>query len=167
MPDRYGATTVRLGILNAVKALYVAAVNNEEPPEGKVHYGVEFSVVEIGPLGDPDTRKLNAIGIVAGEERKSNLFPLKTVQLPLAIEFRITANKGDPSAAVLAERMLGVVQQIMYDGGDLGSRVVQADEVGNEVDLYTYADRTIEGVVRFMLQYRHHTQDVYSPHPSA
>lgn len=166
MPDLFGTDSVRLDILKYIKGLYEAATDQDPPASGKKYYGLKFSIVEIGPLGDPDARKRSAIGIVAGPERKSDLFPLKTSMFEVAVEFRITVNRDDDQPGILAERMLGVVQQIVYDDDTLGGKVIKVDETGNEVDLMTYADRTVEGVVRFNVHYRHTFANVFDTTPT-
>lgn len=158
--------TVRLGILRHIKTLYEAATDQETPPSGQKYYGVRFSKVEIGPLGDVDQTKRFTVGIVAGEERKSDLFPLKTSMFDVSIEFRMTINKGDAAPGIAAEELLGQVQQVIYDDPTLGGRVLKADETANEIDLVMYTDRTVTGMVKFTIHYRHRHDNVYDPNPS-
>lgn len=168
MTDKlFSSDSVRLGILRYIKTLYEAATDQTPAPSGKVYYGVTFSTVKIGPLSDPDARKLNAIGIHVDPETKIDLFPLKQSTLPINIEFRWTANRDDPDdPGVMAEKMLAVVQQVIYDDQSLGGLVIMANEESNEVDLVTYADRTVQGVVKFNVLYRHSTINVYDPNPT-
>jgi len=157
--------TLRLQILQHIKGLYQAATDNIDPPAGKRHYGLEFSVVGLGPLSDADNRKRFSVGIIPGHELKSDLFPLKTSMFEVTIEFRVTVNKDDGEPMVLAERVLGVVQQIMYDDQTLGGLVIKHDEIGNEQDMFTYNDRAISGMVQFRVHYRHGTNTVYDGMP--
>lgn len=157
--------THRLKIIRYVKALYEAAVDNPTPPSGKVHYGAAFSTVALGPLGDTDNRKRFVVGLVPGPERKSDLYPLKTAMFDLTIEFRATKNKDDEEPLILAEQLLGVVQQIMYDDEDLGELCIKHDEIGNEQDMFTHQDRSIQGMVQFRIHYRHSGNSVYTTTP--
>lgn len=166
MPDLFSGTTVRLGILQYVKALYEASTAITPAPTGKKYYGIDFSLVEIGPLSQADGRRRSAIGVNIHEEKKTPLFPLTVAELTFQIEFRYTVNSTDESVGLLSERLLGVVQQIMLDDRTLGGKVILMDEVDSTIDLMTYADRTIEGYVRFTVQYRHANRDVYNPDPT-
>jgi hypothetical protein len=154
--------TVRLSILRYVQALYQAATEVNPAPGGKRFYGLHFTVAEIGPLGDPDSRKQYVVGIVPGKEQKSDLFPLRTAMFPIRVEFRGTHNANDDKPGVFVENLLGVVQQVIYDDDTLGGLVLSALETENEIDMQTYADRTVQGVVTFMVHYRHTTQSVYT-----
>ncbi len=158
-------TTLRLEILEYIRGLYQAAVDNETPPTGYKHYGMQFSVVALGPLSREDNRKRFSVGIVPGRELKSDLFPLKTSMFDVTIEFRVTVNKDDEEPMVLAERVLGVVQQIMYDDENFGGLIIKHDEVGNEQDMFTYNDKAISGMVQFRIHYRHGNNTVYDGMP--
>lgn len=157
--------TLRLNILLKIKEIYEAVIDNPSPPPGRVNYGMEFSVVGLGPLSAADHRKRFAVGIIPGPELKSDLFPLKTAMLTVTLEFRVTINKDDGIPLVLAERVLGVVQQVMYDNPDLGGLIIKHDEIGNEQDMFTYNDKAIEGMVQFRVHYRHGTNTVYDGMP--
>lgn len=167
MSDLFNTDTARLTILRRIKAIYKAATDVDPAPMGSKFYGVKFSIVEIGPLGAPNATKHTAIGIVAGKEKKDDLYPLREAKFTVDIEFRLTVNRGDQDPAVMAETMLGVVQQIMYDDPTLGDTVLMIKEHGSEIDLTTYADRTVEGSVKFEVLYRHSYNNVYSTDPTA
>lgn len=163
MPDRFDQDTVRLDILRYVLGLYEAASDNPAPPVGQTYYGIKFSVVQLGPLGDADLRKQSAVGIIPGPERKTYTYPYRECSLDIDIEFRFNVNKSDADPYVMAETMLGVVQQVMYDDETLGGKAIKIDEVSSEINAETYADTLIEGVVRFTILYRHSQNDVYDP----
>ena len=156
---------LRLRIIRYVQGLYEAAVDNPDPPEGKRHYGLEFSVVGMGPLRDTDARKRYVVGLVPGREIKDDLFPLKSVMLDLVVEFRVVANQPDEDPLLLAEQVMGVVQQIVNDDENFGGLIIKHDEVGNEQDMFSYTDRTAQGMVQFRIHYRHFINDVYGPIP--
>jgi hypothetical protein len=158
MPNRFADDTIRLTIMRKFKALYEAVDDTT--------HGIKFSNVQIGPLGNQDAKKLAVIGIVAGPETKSDLFPLKTSLLEVNVEFRFTVNQGDERAGIMAERILGVVQQVIYDDDTLGGLVIKTDELGNQINMIDYGDKSVEGVVQFQTQFRHATRDVYLDTPA-
>lgn len=157
--------TVRLSILKQIKALYVAATDDIAEPAGTKYYGIKFSQVGLGPLSETDNRKRFAVGIVPGTERKSDLYPQRTAMMPVTVEFRVTVNRNDEEALVMAERTLGVVQQIFMDDETLAGTVLKSDETGNEQDLFTYNDKAISGMVQFLVHYRHSHNNVYTTWP--
>jgi hypothetical protein len=157
MASLFETDSVRLGIIRKIEAMYKAATT--------ASYGIEFSFVAVGPLGDFDAKKLAAIGIVPGAERKSDLFPLKSSLLEVNVEFRFTVNRGDESPGIMAERVLGVVQQVIYADNTLGGSVIKTNEFGNQIDMADYGDKYVQGVVQFEVHYRHSTDDVFSPDP--
>jgi hypothetical protein len=158
----FTSDSVRLDLIRYIESLYINAVDEDPAPVGKKFYGIVFSSVGVGPLLELDNRRLSSIGIVVGGEVKDDIYPYKDPTLEINIEFRYTVNRGDLSTGILAERVLGVVQQIMVDDRTLGGRAIKVDEVQNGLDLVSYSDRTIAGFVRFEVHYRHHAQNVYS-----
>lgn len=161
----YSDNTLRLNILEYIKGLFEAATDDPNPPTGRKNYGIEFSTVRLGPLSSEDNRKRFAVGIIPGNENKSDLFPLKTALLPITIEFRVTVNRGDPDPLVMAERVLGVAQQIILDDRDFGGLILYHSEMGNEQDMFTYSDKAISGMVQFQVHYRHAIDNVYDGQP--
>jgi len=159
MPDYFNAETIRSKILKSVAALYEAVT--------VATYGVDFPYVKHGPLGNPDGTKFITIGVVAGEERKSDLYPLINSLLDITVEFSVTANKGEVPA-LMAEKVMGVVQQVFYNNDQLGlpDIVVLFHERRSAIDMFTYSDKTMLGMVTFEVLYRHNTQTVYSENPS-
>jgi hypothetical protein len=166
MTNTFQDNTVRKSLLDVFVANYAAAVDNPTPPTGQKHYGIQFDVVKLGPLGNQDFRKRSAIGIVADKEVKTLLFPLREPRFKVIVEFHYTINQGDEDPAVIAERLLGVVTQIMYDDSTLGGLAIMCDDVDNSVDLDTYADRSVKGTVTWEVLYRHNMQSIYDPDPS-
>lgn len=166
MPNLFAQDTLRLSILQYVVELYRSATAADPAPAGRRTYGVDFSVVELGPLGDPDARKHTAVGVVGGTERKSEEFPVKNNELDIDVQFRITVNKADDSPLVMGERLLGVIQQVMLDDETLGGLVFLMHETGAEIDVTTYADRTVYGVAKFRITYRQTFNDVYTSQPT-
>ncbi|MDR3739018.1 MAG: hypothetical protein P4L40_08350 [Terracidiphilus sp.] len=149
---------VRLLILNDIVSKYEAV--DVDP------WGLKFSTVELGPLGDPDQRKQYSVGVVPGPEKNGFEFPYAMVFLKVDVEFRVTANRGDAKPGILGERALGVVKQVLLDDRQLSGQAIDTKITGSEVDLQTYTDRSIVGVVHFEVQYRTSHSDVYSQTPS-
>lgn len=148
------ADSLRLQILETVREVYKSAVIDDA--NGR------FSLVEIGPLADQDQRRRYSLGIVPGVERKTYQFPFQMCFLPMATEFRITVNQGEPKSGIMAERLMTNVQTIMYENSKLNGLAIDTKEVGNEVDMTTYGDRSVYGVVYWEVQYRHAHSDVTS-----
>jgi hypothetical protein len=159
--------TVRLDILKYIQTIYQHATAANPATVPKKYYGIDFSVVEIGPLGGEDSRKRSAVGIVAGKERKSALYPVWDAMFSVAIEFSFTINRDDDDKpGVIAEQLLGIVQQVLYDDDALGGKVLKFDEKGSELDLLTYQDRSLRGVLHIDVHYRHNYSNVYSTNPA-
>jgi hypothetical protein len=151
--------TVRLDILLTLEELFKGLTEATD--------GVKFSTVTLGPLGPTDATKRLSLGIVPGKEKKDRLSRAADCTLPLDIEFRITINQGDVKPQVLGEQVLGIVQQAINRDPSLGDLVIDMTEVGNEVSLDTYQDRTVMGVVNYEVRYRHAERDVRDPNLSA
>ncbi len=159
MAGKFSENPIRLQVLSYVRDLYTDA--------SEATYGLKFGEVGIGPLDDTDFRKRTAIGIVPGVEDKGDLFPLKDNTLSVAIEFRIAVQMADgEDPGIYAERMLGVVQQIMYDDDNFGGLIMFHSETGNSVEMDTYSDKNVVGVVNFDIRYRHAHNNVYDPDPT-
>lgn len=131
----------------------------------KPDYPLKFSVVELGPLGDEDHRKRLSLGIVPGPERYTHNFPFIVRFLTVGIEFRVTVNRDDPSPGNLAEQVLTVIEQVVLRNGTWGGLAIDTDFRNNEVDMTTYGDRTVMGVVWVEIQYRHAHGDPTNPNP--
>lgn len=148
----------RLLVIQGVQTMYEALMAAVVPPA----VAPEFvpSYVQIGPLGDADKRKQLAIGLVAGTERKSHLFPQMHSILPISVEFQYVINQGDEKPGVTVERLLGFLQNIVLADHTLGGTAIDVNEVGNEVDMVTWGNRYPAGVIHFEAQYRHSEFDV-------
>lgn len=144
--------TVRLDILLTLREMFGGFTVEKE--------GIKFSVVALGPLGNPDATKRMSLGIVPGKEVKRRISRAQDCTLPLDIEFRVTVNQGDEDPQVLGEQVLGVIQQFMLDNNTIRDLAIDVTEKGNEVSLDTYRDRTVMGVVNYEVLYRHSEGDV-------
>jgi hypothetical protein len=92
-------------------------------------------------------------------ESKQTRYPLTDCALPVTIEFRMTADRGDQRPAIEAERVLGEIRRRIGEDRTLGGLALDVREIGNDVDLDTYADKAIEGAVFLEVRYRHATDD--------
>ena len=124
-------------------------------------YTVSFSVIGLGPLTTRDTRKQSALGLVPGTEVKTPVYPFETCRLPIAVDFRYTVNQGGGSPGDNVEDVLAQVQKRIREAGNLGGLAADYSEMSNEIDLESYSDKTVSGVVMTQLQYRHHMLDPY------
>lgn len=154
--------TIRLRILQTIvdtfKALLVDPDDLESNPV--------FSVVELGPLGDPDNRKRFTIGIVPQPERYTHSFPFLQRALAVAIEFRVTVNKGDPRPGVMYEQLLGVVEHTVLKNETWGGLAIKTELKNSDQDIASYDDKSVTGVLLTEVLYRHGTDDPYNPAPA-
>ena len=134
-----------------------------DPAPVDFNYSYSFSICRIGPLGSLDARKASGCGIVVGRETNDPLFPLDQKKLPIAVEWALTRNRGDEEAAVEAEGMLAEVQLRLHEDTTFNGQAVDFREVWNEIDLDSYLDKSIRGVVMMELLYRHHSLDPHVP----
>jgi hypothetical protein len=65
----------------------------------------------------------------------------------------------------LAEQVLTQIQQCIYADKTMGGLAVDTVEIGNEIDLDTYGDDTVVGVMYIRVNYRHSHKDVTNPYP--
>jgi hypothetical protein len=100
------------------------------------------------------------------------LSPLIGILLAVALPNRLPAieRQADPVAGLPALRRTnqarsGGVPPLRPGGRANGSRS-DPDRRALPPPWTTYADRTIEGLVTFMLQYRHASNSVYNPNPA-
>lgn len=152
--------TIRFQCLDWIRKSLLGMVEGE--PENDP-YSVQFSQVEHGPLGDIDHKKRYVAGIVPGVERKETRYPLTDCVLPVAVEFRMTVNRGDKRPGVEAERVLGEIQRRIGEDRTLGGLAIDLRETGNEIDIDTYGDKAVTGALFLDLHYRHATDDPRRP----
>lgn len=122
-------------------------------------YTLEFSKVSFGPLDEGDNKRRYTLGIVPQREEYSDLFPLIVRNLRIALEFRITMNKGDEAPGLAAEEMIADLESMVLANRSWGGLAVETDLVENEIDLDNYQDRTVFGVLIISVQYRHSQRD--------
>jgi hypothetical protein len=150
--------SIRQSILSAIQAAFQAV----QPPNtsapgytpSDADWPFAFSTVAIGPLSDQDQRKAYSLGIVAGQERETFNFPYINCKFQIALEFRATANQDSPAPGILAEQVLTVVKRVTDNNKTWGGLAIDTKRVGNEIDLTTYLDRSVVGVVYIEVQYR-------------
>jgi hypothetical protein len=155
-------STVRLQILQAMEASFTA-LTADQPTDDP--YGVAFSTVALGPLMDWDQRKRYSLGIVAGPEKVTYLYPYVECLWTVNVEFRVTVNRDDPDPGVLIEQLMGVVERRLTEDRSWGGLAIDTKIMNTEVDLVTYADRTAVGVCVISIQYRRDMNDPRSSQP--
>lgn len=146
-------------ILALQAALQAIAPITPAPADPLDQWPFKFTSVNLGPLGEPDFKKAYICGIVPGRETKVDKYPIKEATLQLSIEFQATSNQGGPKPALLAELVLTAIQRAIHADTTLGGTVVDTQEVGNEIDLETYGDKSVVGVVFVEMKYRHFHSD--------
>ena len=158
----YAPYTQRQAILAKLKAMYEAV--EPDPVGGPASadpWPFKFSIVREGPLSEADFRKNYSLGIVPGKERKSDrIHPFIEADWEIHLEFQAIRNAGDGITPMqLAEQVLGVIQRVFMHDKRLGGVVIDTKEVGSEIDLETYGDKTIVGVCTVQVKYRHDIDD--------
>jgi len=114
-----------------------------------------FKPLVLGPIGDPENRNRYAAGIVTGDEQKTMMVNVVECELPVSVEFRMTWNTGDKLPQEEAERILGLLQTGLQQDYTLGGNAYDFYETGNAIVLDLFSDKTIVGVVHFIMKYRH------------
>jgi hypothetical protein len=156
-------TSVRLTILQAIES-YFAAMQADQPADDPM--GITWSTVAMGPLIKDDHRRRYSLGLVPGPEKESFEFPYVMCFLTLNVEFRITHNQGDAEPGVLAEQALTVIKRGLTVDRTWGGIAIDTKITNSEVDLITYADRAVVGVVVASIQYRYGYDDPRNPYPT-
>lgn len=166
------ATNRQLEIMKAFQTLLKAVTATPPPDPGDPvspdAWPLTFDGVHLGPLKMRDARKTAIVGIVAGPERKKDIFPWVECFFTVFIEFRgmVMASDLDTDgngSMELANRIMTTIQRVIYANKRLtvagNPTVIDTKEVANEYDLETYGDKTVVGLVAFEVQYRHDHQD--------
>lgn len=163
-------TSLRQQIIEKIKEKFEAV----QPPDtsdpdyapSPADWPLSFSTIELGPLGDEDLRKRYSVGIVPGREKYSHLFPYIVCDQMIAIEFRVTKNRGDDDPQIMAEQCLTVLKRVVLVNKQWDDLAIDSELVDSETDLTSYGDRSINGVLFFSVKYRHSQFDPRDPNPS-
>ncbi|MBY0560004.1 hypothetical protein [Hyphomicrobium sp.] len=162
--------SIRLRILNAIKdaakAIDVPDTTDPNYVAGPADWPLKFSTVALGPLGDEDNRKRYSLGIVPGPEKHSHLFPFIVCDQQIGLEFRATKNKGDDDPLVMAEHLMTVVKRLALKDKQWTGLAIDTELVNNEIDLVSFGDRSIVGVLFIVVKYRHSQFDPRDPDAS-
>jgi hypothetical protein len=150
-------SSVRRKLIEAMRSTFQAV--------DEATHGLKFSIVAVGPLADPDYRRRYSIGLVPQQEIYGDLYPHITRELQVAIEFRVTVNRDDEDPGLMAEHMLGVIETICLADITWGGRAIDTKLMGNEVNMATFADRTVDGVLFVRVKFRHARHDPTNPDP--
>jgi hypothetical protein len=164
------AESRRDAILETVKLSLEAIVANEAVDDP---YKFQFSSVVRGPLPNYKGAKRLVAGLYPIEEAKVKQLQFTECQLQFSVDFLLSVNTGDSSPANEVEAVIAIIQRrIMFDS-TLNGLVIDTVEIGNQVNLDTAQDKTAEGSVFFVVQYRHDHNDtrtyfgVFAPTPTA
>lgn len=159
MPDIEATNDpIRLRILMAMVAVFSELDDADS--------GITFSVVELGPLGEPDQRKRYTLGVVPQPERFSHAFPFLQRNLTVALEFRVTVNRGDARPGIMYERLLGLVERVVLTNETWGGLAIKTELKNSDQDLATYEDKSVTGVLICEVFYRHGSNDPRDPAPT-
>jgi hypothetical protein len=157
-------TSVRLLILNEIVAKFANMDPNLPPGDP---YGLSWGTAELGPLADFDNKKRYSIGVVPGAERETFQIPFVMCFLAVNVEFRITINRFDERPGIMAEQALTVVKRALTEDRHWGGKAIDTKIAGSEIDMMTYADRSVMGVCNAVVQYRYNYNDVRKAGPNS
>ena len=86
--------------------------------------------------------------------------------LTVGIEMRVTVNRDDDKQGHLAERLLTVVERVVMQNPTWGRLAIDTNFKDNELDMQSYVDKSVQGVLFVEIYYRHHHGDPRNPDPS-
>ena len=66
--------------------------------------------------------------------------------LTVNVEFRVTVNRDDVAPGIMTEQALTVIKRALTEDRTWGGMAIDTKITGSEVDLMTYADRSVVGV---------------------
>jgi hypothetical protein len=156
--------SLRHQILQEMLATFTAVTPSSPPDDDG--YPFQFSLVELGALGDADHRKRYSLGIVPGAERYAYSYPFIERFLTVGIEMRVTVNRDDDKPGHLAERLLFVVERVVMQNCTWGGLAIDTNFKNNELGMQSYVDKTVDGVLWIEIHYRHQQGDPRDPDPS-
>lgn len=151
---------IRTTILQAIQARFTGIdpdaatpVTARNPTGDPI--GITWTSVQIGGLLGQDNRKINSMGIVSVREIPNyETYPVINAGWQVNLETRSTHNTGDLIPALIAERSLAAMQRVVSVDGTWGGLAIDTIEIGNEVDIDSYADRSIMVVLMLRITYR-------------
>lgn len=151
MPDP--VNSLRLDILNKMVETFGAIVAAEDPEFED--YELQFSTVELGPLGDTDHKKRYSLGVVPLRERYKHSYPFIERWLTVGIEYRVTVNRGDEKPGIMAERLLTLVERVVLKDQTWDGLAIDTEFTDNETDMTDYDDKSVQGALFVVVHYRH------------
>lgn len=161
------ALSVRHRILLAIQDAFRAIGPMDPAPVDPLDdWPFAFSTVALGPVDSEDHRKRYSLGIVPTKERYTDLYPYQDRFLRVALEFRVTANRGDPSPGELFEQCITVIERVIQQNGDWGGLALDTSLEDSDSNLITWVDRSVYGMVHIMVHYRHSRNDSRDPAPT-
>lgn len=157
--------SLRLDILNKIVATFAAIKPDELLAGTPADWPIQFSAVELGPLGDADHKKRFTAGVVPLRERYSHVFPFIERHLSVGIEYRVTVNRGDDKSGVMAENLLTVLERVVLNNTTWDGLALDTELDNNEVDMSDYNDKSVQGVLFITVKYRHQHLDPRDDRP--
>jgi hypothetical protein len=149
--------------MDSVRLTCLKAIRDQLQAIATPDFNLTMSQAVLGPVGGDANRRRFSSGVVPGKEIVEDRFPLTECILPVVVEFSLTWNQGDPGPQELAELGLADIKKKLHEDIYLGGSAMDLREVGNEINLAIYTDKSIDGWIKFDLLYRHNTMDPTSP----
>lgn len=155
----------RLIIEKIVEAFENVQLQEPDPdtPLDPTAWPLTFGKADLGPLKLEDLRRRFSLGIVAGRETERATFPYWECTWQVALEFRITINKGE-DPALMAEDVLTVVKRVIDQNRSWGGIAVDTKRTSNELDLSS-SEKAVFGVQFIEIMYRTSHLDPRDPNP--
>ena len=158
------ALSLRHRILLAIQDAFQAVGPMEPPPDDPLDdWPFAFSTVALGPVDLEDHRKRYSLGIVPTKERYQHSYPYQERFLRVTLEFRATANRGDPPPGEMFEHLITVIERVIQKNRTWGGLALDTDLEDSDSNLITWVDRSIYGMLVMRIHYRHATGDSRNP----
>lgn len=162
MTDKSLRHRILLAIQDAFRAV---GPDPDLDPDDLANWPFTFSTVAIGPVDSEDHRKRYSLGIVPTKERYQHTYPYQERFLRVSLEFRVTANRGDPDPGELFEQCITVMERVVQQNRTWGGLAIDTDLEDSDSNLITWVDRSVYGMLMMTVHFRHATNDSRNPAP--
>ena len=121
-------------------------------------YEFTFSTVVRHPLSERERRTRYALAVVDGRENKIENIAFMTNQFDVALDFSALLDTNESPSEVL-NMMLTNMQRKIREDITLGGLVDRVAELGNDLDIEFWEERSVSGTLFIQIQYRHAEAD--------
>lgn len=121
-------------------------------------YGITWTAVQRRPLSQQEMQSGNAIAMYDLTESKTQQMQFQFCSLTIFAEFYHQMQIGEHPADVL-NMMLTDVQRVFREDNTFGGLTIDCLERKNQIDVDGPLEKTVTGVVEFVVTYRHAADD--------